>query len=163
MAVTDIHKDPTALSMTITSEWDAPIARVWQLWADPRKLERWWGPPTYPATVTEHDLRAGGKVNYFMTGPQGDQHHGWWKVIAVDEPHTLRLEDGFADADGNPSAKMPVTLSMVTLDSLSGDRTRMVIESKFPSSEAMQQLLEMGLDEGMAAAIGQIDAILAAD
>ena len=57
MAVTDVHKDPTELTMTIASEWDAPIARVWQLWADPRKLERWWGPPTYPATVVEHELR----------------------------------------------------------------------------------------------------------
>ena len=57
MTVTDIHKDPTALIMTVVSEWDAPIARVWQLWADPRKLERWWGPPTYPATVVEHESR----------------------------------------------------------------------------------------------------------
>lgn len=56
-----------------------------QLWADPRKLERWWGPPTYPATVVEHDLRAGGKVAYLMTSPEGEQHHGWWKVLEVDE------------------------------------------------------------------------------
>ncbi len=162
MAVTDIHKDPTALTMTIASEWDAPIARVWQLWADPRKLERWWGPPTYPATVVEHDLRPGGAVNYYMTGPQGDQHHGWWKVLAVEEPHHLRLEDGFADADGKPNDSMPITLSTVTIAELSSDRTRMVIESKFPSSEAMTQLIEMGMDEGMAAAMGQIEAILAA-
>ena len=103
MTVTDVRKDPTALTMTVASEWDAPIARVWQLWADPRKLERWWGPPTYPATVVEHDLRPGGKVSYFMTSPEGEQHHGWWKVVAVDEPHRLDLEDGFADTDGNPN------------------------------------------------------------
>jgi hypothetical protein len=71
MTVTDVRKDPAALTMTVASEWDAPIARVWQLWADPRKLERWWGPPTYPATVVEHDLRPGGKVSYFMTSPRG--------------------------------------------------------------------------------------------
>ena len=49
-----------------------PIARVWALWADPRKLERWWGPPTFPATVLEHDLRPGGKVSYYMTSPEGE-------------------------------------------------------------------------------------------
>ena len=106
MTVTDVRKDPTALTMTVASEWDAPIARVWQLWADPRKLERWWGPPTYPATVVEHDLRPGGTVSYFMTSPEGEQLYGWWKVVAVEEPHRLDLEDGFADTEGNPNDEM---------------------------------------------------------
>jgi uncharacterized protein YndB with AHSA1/START domain len=71
MTVTSIRKDPAALSMTITTEFDSPIGRVWQLWENPRQLERWWGPPTYPATVVDHDLTPGGKVSYFMTGPDG--------------------------------------------------------------------------------------------
>ena len=56
MSVTSVHKDPETMTMTVTAEYDAPVARVWQLWADPRQLERWWGPPTYPATVVDHDL-----------------------------------------------------------------------------------------------------------
>jgi uncharacterized protein YndB with AHSA1/START domain len=161
MTVTDVRKDPTALTMTIASEWDAPIARVWQLWADPRKLERWWGPPTYPATVVEHELHPGGKVSYFMTGPDGDQMHGWWKVAAVDEPHRLDLEDGFADTEGNPNESMPTMKFTVTLSELPSGSTRMVIETQFPSREAMDQMTEMGMEEGMAAAMGQIEAILA--
>lgn len=161
MTVTDVHKDPTARTMTVVSEWDAPIARVWQLWADPRKLERWWGPPTYPATVVEHDLRPGGKVSYFMTGPEGRQHHGFWKVVAVDEPHRLDLEDGFADAEGNPTAAMPTVQFSVTFVELPRGRTRMLMETLFPSLEAMEQMIEMGMEEGLAAAMGQIDAILA--
>jgi uncharacterized protein YndB with AHSA1/START domain len=161
MTVTDIHKDPTALTMTVASQWDAPIAHVWQLWADPRKLERWWGPPTYPATVVEHDLSPGGKVSYFMTSPEGEQYHGWWKVIAVEEPHRLHLEDGFADGDGNPNYEMPTTQSTVTLAELPGGVTSMVIESRFPSAEAMNQMIEMGMEEGLAAAMGQIGSILA--
>jgi uncharacterized protein YndB with AHSA1/START domain len=162
MTVTDVRRDPTALTMTVTSEWDAPIARVWQLWADPRKLERWWGPPTYPATVVEHDLHPGGKVSYFMTGPDGEQHHGWWKVVAVDEPNRLELEDGFADTEGNPDDAMPTTQFTVTFAALASGATRMVIESRFPSREALDQMIEMGMEEGLAAAMGQIDAILAA-
>ena len=161
MSVTDIHKDPTALTMTVASEWAAPIASVWQLWADPRKLERWWGPPTYPATVVEHDLRPGGKVSYFMTSPEGEQFHGWWKVVAVDEPHNLELEDGFADPDGNPNESMPTTQSTVTFSELPGGATSMRIETRFPSPEAMVQMIEMGMEEGLSAAMGQIEAILA--
>ncbi len=160
MSVTDIRKDTDQLTMTIASEWDAPIDRVWQLWADPRKLERWWGPPTYPATVVEHDLQPGGRVTYFMTGPEGDRHDGWWRVISVDEPKRLDLQDGFADADGTPNDAMPTTMFTVIFDELGANRTAMTIETKFPSAEAMAQLTEMGMDEGMKAAMGQIDAVL---
>jgi uncharacterized protein YndB with AHSA1/START domain len=161
MTVTDVRKDPTALTMTVASEWDAPVARVWQLWADPRKLERWWGPPTFPATVLEHDLCAGGKVSYFMTGPEGEQHHGWWKVVAVEEPHRLEVEDGFADNEGKPNDEMPTIRFTVTFAELPSGATRMVIETRFPSREAMDQMIEMGMEEGLSAAMGQIDAVLA--
>ena len=59
MTVTAVHKDPRRLTLTVEAEFDASAERVWQLWADPRQLERWWGPPTYPATVTTHDLAPG--------------------------------------------------------------------------------------------------------
>ncbi len=162
MTVTEIHKDSTELRMTVTTEWNAPIERVWQLWADPRKLERWWGPPTYPAIVVDHDLRTGGKVSYFMTSPEGEQFHGWWNVIAVEELHRIELEDGFADTDGNVNEALPVTLTTVTFAELPG-ATRMLIESRFPSREAMDRLIEMGMEEGLAAAMSQIDAVLAGD
>ncbi|MEP7045803.1 MAG: SRPBCC domain-containing protein [Ilumatobacteraceae bacterium] len=163
MTVTDVHKDPTALTMLVTSEWEAPAASVWQLWADPRKLERWWGPPSYPATVVEHDLRPGGKVSYFMTSPEGHRYHGWWKVVAVDEPRRLELQDGFADGEGKPKDDMPVVHSIVTFDELSSGSTRMLIETRFPSREAMDRMIEMGMEEGLAAAMSQIGAILVGD
>ncbi len=161
MSVTEVRKDTTNLTMTIVSEWDAPVDKVWQLWADPRKLERWWGPPTYPATVVDHDLQPGGRVSYFMTGPEGERHAGWWRVISVDEPKRLDLQDGFADADGAPNDAMPTTMFTVTFDELAPHRTTMTIESRFPSMEAMTKLIEMGMDEGMRSAMGQIDAVLA--
>ena len=69
MSVIRVEKDFDNLSLILVAEFDAPIERVWQLWADPRQLERWWGPPTHPATVEKHHLAAGGEVAYFMTGP----------------------------------------------------------------------------------------------
>jgi len=62
MTVISVVKDAEARTMTITARFDAPIDRVWQVWSDPRQLERWWGPPSYPATVTEHNLALIAKV-----------------------------------------------------------------------------------------------------
>src|ERR671922_2227026 len=57
MTVTAIRKDPQSRTMTLEAEFEASPERLWQLWADPRQLERWWGPPTYPAKVDGHELR----------------------------------------------------------------------------------------------------------
>ena len=160
MTVTNITKDPSTLSMVVTANFDAPTDRVWQVLADPRKLEKWWGPPTYPATVKEHDLRPGGTVSYYMTSPEGDEFHGWWRVIDVEPPHRLEVEDGFANADGSHKTDMPTTIFTVTLFDKDGG-TQMDIRTKFPSLEAMEQMAEMGMEEGMREALGQVDALLA--
>jgi uncharacterized protein YndB with AHSA1/START domain len=163
MTVTAVRKDPAALTMTLDAEFEATPDRVWQLWADPRQLERWWGPPVYPATVTAHDLRPGGRVEYYMTGPEGDQPRGYWEILEADPPTSLRFRDGFADADGRPNSDMPLSETRVTIAVISAGRTRMSIEGVFTDTAAMEQLLAMGMEQGLTEAVGQIDAILAED
>jgi uncharacterized protein YndB with AHSA1/START domain len=159
VTVKDVHKDPATLTLVVTAEFSAPAQRVWQLWADPRQLERWWGPPTYPATIVDHELVPGGTVTYFMTGPEGDKHRGWWRVLAVDAPHLLELQDGFADDTGTPDPDMPSTTTRMTITE-QPNTTEMVITTTFPSLEAMEQLTNMGMEEGLRAAMGQMDEIL---
>lgn len=163
MTVTDVRKEPQALTLTIDAEFDASPERVWQLWADPRQLERWWGPPTYPATFTRHDLAPGSRVEYHMTGPEGDQPRGYWDVIETDAPHRLVFRDGFANDDGSPNEALPRNEVRVAIEPIGGGRTRMSIESLFASAEAMEQVLAMGMEEGLKQAVGQIDDILAQD
>lgn len=163
MTVTAVRKDAANLRMTVEAEFDVAPDRVWQLWSDPRQLERWWGPPSYPATVTSHDLRAGGRVEYHMTGPTGDQPRGFWDVIAVEPPNRLVFLDGLANADGTLNTDFPRTEARVTITAVGAGRTRMSIESQFPNTAAMEQMLAMGMDQGLTEAVGQIDAILSGD
>lgn len=161
MSVTSVRTDPEALTLTATAEYDVSAERAWQLWSDPRQLERWWGPPTYPATVLEHDLTSGGTVSYFMTGPEGDRHGGWWRVLEARAPRWLSLEDGFSDDAGEPNLDMPVTRMTVRIDDRPGGGVVMTMTSTFPSLDALEQMLAMGMEEGLTLAMGQIDAILA--
>ena len=161
MTVTAVRKDTQNLTMTLDAEFDTTPDRVWELWSDPRQLERWWGPPAYPATVDSHDLRTGGRVEYHMTGPTGDQPRGYWEITDATPPSRLSFRDGFADADGRPNTDMPVNDVNVTIADVGGGRTKMSIESVFPDTAAMEQLLAMGMQEGLTEAVGQIDAILA--
>ena len=159
MSVTKVDRNTEKLTLTLTAAFAAPVEQVWSVWSDPRKLERWWGPPTYPATVVEHDLTPGGGVTYFMTGPEGDRHAGWWRVLEVEAPHRLEFEDGFANDAGEPNPDLPTTITRVSLAAADGGTT-MAIETTFPSLEAMETLVEMGLEEGLSLAVGQIDGLL---
>lgn len=160
MPVTDVTQDLDHRTLTITAEFAAPVERVWQVYADPRQLEKVWGPPTYPATVVDHDLRPGGRVTYFMTGPEGDKHAGYWNVTAVDEPHGFAFEDGFADLDFTPNPDLPVSTSVYTFAPFDGG-TRVTYVSTFATAEGLQRVLDMGVVEGASGAINQIDGLLA--
>lgn len=160
MTVISSVKNLEALSFILVAEFDAGVERVWQVWSDPRQLERWWGPPTWPSTVERHDLVPGGAVSYYMTGPEGEKSRGWWHITATRAPYHLEFDDGFADENGNPVPEMGTTHAVVTLEAI-GDRTRMSMVSTFEAEKQMEQMLDMGMEEGLKGAVGQIDALLA--
>ncbi len=159
MPVTDVKPDLDTRTLTITAEFAAPVQRIWQIYADPRQLEK-IGPPTHPATIVEHDLTPGGRVNYFMTSPEGEKFAGYWNVTAVDEPRTFSFDDGFADLDFNPNPDMPVSTNVYTFTEHDG-RTRATYVSTYDTAEGLQKVLDMGVIDGATAAINQIDQLVA--
>jgi uncharacterized protein YndB with AHSA1/START domain len=161
MSVTNVDTDYDNLTLTLIADFEASIDRVWELWSDPRKLERWWGPPGYPATFEKHDLTPGGEVTYFMTGPEGDAMWGAWRVTAVEPPTSLEFTDAFADADGTPVPDMPIQTVSVQLAERDGG-TRMRMQSTFGTREDMEKLIGTGMLEGLQQAVNQMDALLPA-
>ena len=159
MPVTDITKDIDTRTLTITAEFAAPVERVWAMYADPRQLEKVWGPPEYPATFVEHDLRPGGRTTYYMTSPEGERFAGYWEITDVVEPRRFAFRDGFADADLHPNPELPVSENVYAFEEREGG-TRAVFTSTFGSAEAMQTVLDMGMEEGARSAINQIDSWL---
>jgi uncharacterized protein YndB with AHSA1/START domain len=162
MSVVSVEKDFESLSLVVVADFEAPIERVWQLWADPRQLERWWGPPTHPAAVEKHDLAVGGEVTYVMTGPEGDESRGWWRVTSVDPPSSLEFTDGFANRDGTPNPATPTTAVRMRLAERDGG-TRMELRFIFDSTEHMERLEQWGAFDVFPQSVAQMDALLAAD
>lgn len=160
MSIVSVEKDVEGLSFVLVAEFSAPIEQVWELWADPRKLERWWGPPGYPATVDQHDLVPGGEVTYSMTGPGGEISRGWWRVTSVDAPRMLEFTDGFADEDGTPSSELPTHAVQVRLSEQESG-TRMELRFVFESREQMEEMEGLGAFEGIPLSVGQMDGVLA--
>jgi uncharacterized protein YndB with AHSA1/START domain len=160
MPITSITTDPATLTLTAIGEYPVPVERLWQAWADPRQLERFWGPPQWPATFTRHDLAPGGRSDYHMTGPNGEISHGYWEFVHVDPPRSFEVLDGFADSDGRPNLDLPGTRMRLDFQA-TATGSRFVALSTFSSLEALEQLVAMGAVEGLTAALGQLDALLA--
>ncbi|MBP1161122.1 MULTISPECIES: SRPBCC domain-containing protein [unclassified Rhodococcus (in: high G+C Gram-positive bacteria)] len=160
MPVTNVQQDLDNLTLTITADFAAPVTRIWQVYEDPRQLEKVWGPPTYPATVVDHDLTPGGRTTYFMTGPDGEKFAGYWQITTVDEPTSFSFDDGFADLDFNSNPELPVSKNVFTFAERDGG-TRATYVSTYESAEALQQVLDMGVIEGASSAINQIDELIA--
>ncbi len=160
MTVISTIKDPDGLTLTLVAQFDASPDQVWEVWEDPRKLERWWGPPTFPATFTRHEFTPGGQSRYFMTGPAGETPRGWWRIDAIDRPRKLEFANGLAGDDGEPTPGVEPMAGRVTFEAVD-DGTRMTAVTQFTDVQQMETMLDMGMQEGMTEAIGQIDALLA--
>jgi uncharacterized protein YndB with AHSA1/START domain len=159
MPIVSLSKDPASLTLTVVGEYSVPQERLWSAWADPRQLERFWGPPQWPATFTRHDMKVGGRSEYFMTGPNGEKAGGYWSFVSVDPPKGFEVTDGFSNEDGTPNAGMPSMHMRFVFESTSKG-SRFTSVTTFPSVDAMEKLAAMGMEEGMRAALGQLDGVL---
>lgn len=160
MPIVSVIPDPEKLTLTATGEYSVPVERLWAAWADPRKLERFWGPPQWPATFTRHDMTVGGLSQYHMNGPNGETSRGYWRFLRIDAPRSFEVADGFANDDGTPNDAFPESRMEMRFEP-TPTGSRFVGISTFSSVEAMEKLLAMGMLEGLNAALSQMDEVLA--
>lgn len=160
MPITSVTQDPAALTMTVVADFPAPVQRLWDAYVDPRQLERFWGPPIYPARFTRHDAAAGGHSAYVMTGPDGDVSRGYWHWLSVQPQHSFEVLDGFSLADGSADPQMPSMRIIFEFETtLTG--SRVITTTYFKTADELAQLVDMGMREGMTQAMGQMDLVLA--
>lgn len=159
MPVTDVTTDPEALTMTLTAEFAAPVERLWAVFTDPRQLERFWGPPGWPASFTRFDFTVGGVARYRMTSPRGEQSRGAWEFLAIDDGTGFSVLDSFVDEDGAPLDGFP-SMRMVFAFDATAEGSRLTNTTYFTSAEALEQVVAMGAVEGSTMAMNQLDRVL---
>jgi uncharacterized protein YndB with AHSA1/START domain len=153
--ITSVAQDADQLTLTIVADFPVSQERLWAAWADPRQLERFWGPPFAPATFTHHDFTVGGRAEYFLTGPQGEKWSGSWKFTAVDPIDFFEAYDGDDNADDEFG---PASMRFGFETTPAGARMTGVI--RFASLEALEKTAP-GMTEGLRAGMPQLDALLA--
>ncbi|MEO7587260.1 MAG: SRPBCC family protein [Arachnia sp.] len=160
MPITSIDTDVEALTMTVVADFTVPARRLWEAYSDPRQLEKFWGPPAWPATFSRHDMAPGGQSRYYMSGPDGERMDGLWEIVRVEAPHTLEVRDRFVGDDGRADEDMPTMRVVFDFEDTDAG-SRLVVTTWFNSVPDLEQMLEMGMDEGLSTAMGQIDQVVA--
>ncbi|MFZ8756335.1 SRPBCC family protein [Microbacterium sp. HMH0099] len=159
MPVTSVTSDVESLTMTLIADFPVGPERLWSVFTDPRQLERFWGPPGWPATFDTFDFSPGGWARYHMTSPQGENAGGIWQFTDIDAPRGFTVIDSFADADGAILEDLPGSRMTFAFEA-TPEGSRLTSVSHFASAEDLEQIIAMGAVEGSTLALNQLDAVL---
>ncbi len=87
--------------VTVERTFNAPVAKVWEVWNDPEQMKKWWSPKDYTAPVIKNDLRVGGTFLLSMRSPKGDMFYnvGTYKDIVPNQRIISSMS--FSDENGN--------------------------------------------------------------
>jgi uncharacterized protein YndB with AHSA1/START domain len=148
--------------LVVSRAFTAPRSLVWKAYTEPERLKHWWSPGDWTLPVCEVDLRVGGAWRYCMKGPDGTE--AWAKAVyrEISPPERLAYLDSFTDADGTVRSDLP-QLPVVIDFSESGGRTTVTFRTTFKSAAQRDQLVDMGMLEGLGMSLDKLDAHLASD
>jgi uncharacterized protein YndB with AHSA1/START domain len=77
----------TKPSLTLKRRLNAPPAKVFDAWTDPKKIVRWFGPAEVETFLAECDPRIGGRYHIAARSPDGAEHHvsGAYREVVPNE------------------------------------------------------------------------------
>lgn len=128
--------------ITLSRTFPAPKDLVFEVWTKPEHVENWWGPDGFTITTHQMDFRVGGMWRYIMHGPDGTDFPNRI-VYTLIEP-TDRIEYDHSDDGDTPAIFFK---AKITFEEMDGETT-VTLNSKFPSPEALQAVMQFGVIEG---------------
>jgi len=162
MGKTVFTKDEKNATLTIERVFPAPRHRVWQAFTDAAILDQWWAPKPWKAETITMDFRVSGHWHYAMKGPDGETHYGRTNYLEIEPERFYRAHDVFADASGAANESLPQQRFDTTFTAEEG-ATRVVVVSRYASLADLEQIIAMGMQEGLTMAQDQLEALLEED
>lgn len=150
-------------TLVLERVFQAPRELVFKAFSEAEHLKHWWGPKGWTLPICKVDFRPGGTWHYCMKCEdknQGDFYgmESWGKALyrELSVPEQIIYTDWFSDADGNISQDLPST--EVTLDFIDlNGTTKLINTGKYISPEALQQVMDMGMLEGISQTFNNLD------
>ena len=133
---------------------DAPVATVWRAWT--QHGEEWFCPPPWRMEIVVQDLRAGGRSEMVMRGPDGAEQALAGLFLEV-VPQRLIVSTDAVTADWQPAG--PFMVRIDRFEDLGDGRTRYEAIARHWTAEARASHEAMGFEVGWGIAADQLAAV----
>lgn len=157
---TIVLKDIAAKTLKVERQFNAPIELVWRAYTEAELLTKWWAPAPWKAESKELNFQPGGRWLYCMVGPAGERHWGCMMYKSIEKHKHFDIQDAFCDENGNINTEFPTATARISFES-SANGTIVKWDTIYPTSEALQQVLDMGMEQGLSMCIDQLEALFA--
>lgn len=154
-----VSKDLNNKKITVTKNYNAPPATVWEAWTTKEVLDQWWAPKPWRAETKSLEFKEGGLWLYTMVGPENERHHARVEYTKIDSGKSFEGIDAFSDEKGNVNKSMPSTKWKVEFKK-SGTGTQVVTTLTAETKEALEKLLEMGFEQGFQLGLNNLEEYL---
>lgn len=147
-----VTAEPGKTDITITREFNAPRALVFETFTDPALVPQWWGPETTETIVEAMDVRAGGLWKYLHRSDGAEYtFFGVYHEITAPE----RIVNTY-EFDGYPGV---VGLIITTFEEKDG-KTLLTEWSIYPSVDVRDAVLQSGMEQGAAVLYNRLEALI---
>ena len=145
--------------LTVIRTFDAPVELVWRAWTDAELLDQWWAPKPWKSQTKSMDFTVRGQRLYAMLGPDGEEHWGLTEYLDIHVQQNFSGEDSFCDSEGKVNEEFPVAAFKNQFEGVE-DNTIVKARTEYASEAHLQQVIQMGMKEGLTMAYENLDHVL---
>ena len=139
--------------ITMTREFAAPAALVFEASTRPEHVRRWWGPRDHEMITCDIDLRPGGSWRWVLRDREGNEVGFHGVCQETDPPSRIVHTECF---DPVPDDESLVTVTFEERDS----RTLMTSASRYSSKEVRDIVIQSGMEAGAAESLDRLAEIV---
>jgi uncharacterized protein YndB with AHSA1/START domain len=154
----DVDKDRN--TMTIGRRFAANRQLVWDCHTRRDYLDQWFAPKPLSTRTKTMDFREGGHWHYAMVMPDGQEFWGRMDYKTIHPIDGYALLDGFCDENGLLSPGMPQASWDVAFSDITGGTMVQTLVT-YASAEALEQVIAMGMQQGITSTMERLDELLA--
>jgi uncharacterized protein YndB with AHSA1/START domain len=155
----DFLVDEEKNTITIKRKFAAKRQLVWDCYTKSELLDRWFAPKPFTTKTKFMDFSEGGHWHYAMVEPNGQEYWGRMDYQTIQPIDNYTALDGFCDDTGALNPELPRSRWNVSFSDVA---THTLVETlvSYTSSEALQQVIQMGLKEGLTSTLERLDELL---
>ncbi len=142
--------------LSIELTLDAPADKLYRCYTDPKLLQQWFAPKPWTIKSVDIDVRAGGRFNFVMASPEGQEFPNSGIYLAV-EPNKKLVTTDAVTPDFRTAG--PFMVAEVTFEDLGNGKTKYRAVARHWSEETKKQHAEMGFEPGWTQTAHQLEAL----